>query len=242
MIFSINVHENVPFLLKQLANIQEYVVEPHWIILSCNEYMYTALQDVTLPSHVIVNPEVIQKKVMHGSLTHGIYSNMKLALNRFPFSYFVVLSSRNLFYNTLTTSWLDTKQPLCSDLNVYRKKVMYSNEPYQDWHWPIFVQTDVAKYFMNKNLKLHSSAHEGMVFHHQVCKNIEQFLEQHPSIRTNTFEYPHCVEEFALQTISMNMIHLGNPYYGFIYIGHGVYTSKTIPTDPHLFVYKVIRQ
>ena len=62
MIFSINVHENVPFLLKQLANIEEYVTEPHWIILSCNEYMYTALQDVTLPSHVILNPEVIQKK------------------------------------------------------------------------------------------------------------------------------------------------------------------------------------
>ena len=63
MIFSINVHENVPFLLKQLDNIQSYVTEPHWIILSCNEYMYTELNKMVLPSHVIVNPEVIQKKV-----------------------------------------------------------------------------------------------------------------------------------------------------------------------------------
>jgi hypothetical protein len=203
--------------------------------------MYTELIKIILPSHVILNPEVIRKKVMHGSLTHGIYSNMKLALNRFPFSYFIVLSSRNLFYNRLMTFFLDTKQSIRSDPQVYRNMVC-TQEQYRDWHWPIFVQTELAKYFMNKKLKLHGSAHEGMVFHYQVCKNIEHFLEQHDSIRTNLLTFPHCVEEFALQTISNNIINLHSPYYGFMYIGHGVYTSHSIPTDPELFVYKVIRQ
>jgi hypothetical protein len=261
MIFSINVHENLPFLLKQIDNIQEHVAEPHLIILSCNEYMYIALQDIALPSNVIVNPEVINKKTFHGSLTHGIYSNMKLALNRFPFSYFIVLSSRTFFYNNLTVSWLNSNQPLCSDLNVYRKFVIQSDdytdwdqvilkgkyyekkvppdEQYKDWFWSTFVHTDIAKYFMNKKLKLYVSPHEGLVFHYQVCKNIEHFLEKHPSIQTNIFTFPHCIEEFSLQTISMNIINLHHPYFGFIYIGNGVHEEIH---NHNAFVYKIARQ
>ena len=45
IIISINVHENVNFLFKQLNNIEEYVKIPYAVILNCNNYMYENLKD-----------------------------------------------------------------------------------------------------------------------------------------------------------------------------------------------------
>ena len=41
--FSINVHENMEFLLKQLYNINKYVIESYCVILNCNLFMYKEL-------------------------------------------------------------------------------------------------------------------------------------------------------------------------------------------------------
>jgi len=242
MIFSINVHENVPFLLKQLDNIQEHVAEKHWIILSCNEYMHNALKTVTLPSHVIVNPKVINKTVFHGSLMHGIYSNLMLAMSNFTFSYFIILSSRTIFYNKLTTSVLDERQPRCTDLGLYRHLTIHTNRVYTDWSWPYFMYSELLKYFIKKNLNFHSGPHEGLVFHYEVCRTMIQFLENHPDIKENLFLFYGCVEEFALQTISMNIRNLHHTYVGYIYIGTGIETWTEAPKDPNAFVYKIARR
>jgi len=48
VVVSINVHENVPFLMKQLNNIQTYLNCTYIVILNCNDYMKNALK-VRLP-------------------------------------------------------------------------------------------------------------------------------------------------------------------------------------------------
>jgi hypothetical protein len=242
MIFSINVHENVPFLLKQLDNIQEHVAEKHWIILSCNEYMHNALKTVTLPRNVIVNPHIINKTVFHGSLMHGIYSNLLLAMSNFTFSYFIILSSRTFFYNKLTTSVLDELQPRCTDLGFYRHLTIHTNRVYTEWTWRYFMYSELLKYFMKKNLNFHSCPHEGLVFHYEVCRTMIQFLENHPDIKDNLILFYGCVEEFALQTIAMNVRNLHHTYVGYSYIGTGIKTWTEPPNDPKAFVYKIARR
>jgi hypothetical protein len=211
-VFSINVHENVPFLMKQLQNIKDHVSN-YVVLLSCNRYMYKKLSQYTL-SNVVLNPTVIEKKRYHGSLTHGIYYNILYA-QQFKFSYFIVLSSRNLFYQTLT-------------------KNMKKGETCDSWmHWPCMKKTLLSNHYQNENL--YCSAHEGLVFDSSTCKKIIQFLENHQDIKRDLFYFPHCVEEFALQTIAVNE---GNGYYD---IGCGSETQDTIPTDPTKYVYKTLR-
>lgn len=242
LVLSINVHENVNFLLRQLNNFKEYIVDDYQVVLSCNNYMYNVLKDIILPGNVIINPEVIDKQRFHGSLTHGMYSNMKHSYENFDFLYFVILSSRNLFYNKLTISHLDSKQLICDNVdNFYQERHETDYSRYHGWWWPKFLTTSLYKYFMSKNMKLSKSAHEGLVFHSNVCKNILLFLEENNDIRSDLFASNYCVEEFSLQTIASNLINLDDKYHGFVYIGHGCGTQKIIPSNPKLFVYKTIR-
>ena len=99
-VISINVHEKPNFLIKQLENIKEYIEGKYSVILNCNEYMYNELKDKNiLDDNVIIHPEFIHKERYTGKLFQGIYSNLKYILeHNIIFSYFVVLSSRNLFY------------------------------------------------------------------------------------------------------------------------------------------------
>ncbi len=88
-IFSINVHEKKDFLLKQLRDLHEHVVGSYAVILNVNEYMNRMLKhgpDIyrslgeEIGKNVKINPEIIEKQRGHGTLTKGIYSNMKLAI------------------------------------------------------------------------------------------------------------------------------------------------------------------
>lgn len=221
IVLSVNVHEKVSFLKRQLSNFEEYVTD-YVVILSCNDYMFNELKGLPL-KNVVVNPEIINKRRFHGSLTRGIHSNMKLAKARWAFDYFVVLSSRNLFYNKLDASKLSHLPPILPE------------QP-QDWWWPQMLKTRLAKFCLVKNGEFYKSPHEGVVFKHGVCMHLLQFLEQHPKIRMNLFRFECCVEEFALQTIA----NLGGE--GCTHIGYGgVRTQKRVPTDPTLFVYKTLR-
>ena len=240
-IISINIHENVPFLLKQLDNISNHLCS-YYIILNCNNYMQNELKNVILPDNVIVNSEIIEKERFHGTLTKGIYSNMKYAYENFEFSYFIVLSSRNLFYNKLNIDFLNSKQPIwCHNNKPLQVNAINNPEQYKGWHWPVFLNTALAKHYISINLKLVNSAHEGLVFHYNVCDNIIKFLETNIIINTDLFKFHGCVEEFSLQTIAINEISHNN-YYGYIYIGHGTETQYHIPNDPTRFVYKTIRK
>ena len=83
IIISINVHENVNFLFKQLNNIEEYVKIPYAVILNCNNYMYENLKDnneINKMNNIFLNEKYFNKKRFHGSLTKGICYNMEYAL------------------------------------------------------------------------------------------------------------------------------------------------------------------
>jgi hypothetical protein len=217
----INVHENAPFLMKQLKNIQDHVSN-YIVILNCNQYMFHELKNANLPN-VVINPVTIEKNRFHGSLTHGIYSNLMFA-QQYDFAYFIALSSRNLFYQRLSKKDIDNLLPMDHSDNDPEKN---------EWFWPSFKKTKLAKYYNNINLR--SNPHEGLVFDSYTCKQIIQFLENHKDIKEDLFQFPTCVEEFALSTIAF---HQGNGYYD---IGHGTETQYTIPTDPKKYVYKTLR-
>ena len=240
IILSINVHEKVNFLLKQLKNIQEHLLNEYYIILNCNDYMYNELKHIQLPTNVIINDEVINKNRYTGTLTQGIHSNMVYALEHFNFKYFIILSSRNLFYKNLSIDNLNKNNKIYT--NTKEIIELNNKQNYNTWHWPSFVNTQIAKYYIEKGLELSNSCHEGLVFHYFVCQNISLFLEKNENIKNDLFNFKHCVEEFALQTISLYEINKDNMYYGYTTINKSVETNYTIPTDLNYFVYKTIRE
>lgn len=236
IIISINIHENINFLIKQLINIDNFVKENYKIILNCNIFMYYNLNKLKIlqikkfKNKVFINPFIIEKKRYHGSLTFGIYKNLEYALKKFNFEYFIVLSSRNLFYNKLNISQIKYH---FENFKIYGQKKELIN--HNECHWNSFKKTLLYKYFEFGNLV--NTPHEGLCFDYNNCKIIYNFLENNKNIKDNLFNFNDCVEEFGLQTISINL------YNGFINIGNGTNTQFDINLLPqHLFLYKTLRK
>ena len=237
-VISINVHENVTFLIKQLNNIKENVKCNYVVVLNCNEFMYNECKNIDFSENVYINDEIINKRRMHGSLTNGIYSNMQLSLNKFKFNYFIISSSRNMFDNNMTLNDLNKVTNLGQYIHE-NQEYMHKNNSYTDWHWPNLIETLLAKYFLNKNKKLYSSPHEGLMFSYNGCNKIVEFLEENQDIKSDLFNFNGCVEEFSLQTISANY---GEPYY---YIGNGCCNENKLVLNTETdinFMYKVSRE
>jgi hypothetical protein len=101
VVISINVYKNIPFLQKQLINIEEHVSFSYSVILNCNDYMFGELQDIHFPENIHVHPIPINKQTFTGKVNEGIISNMEYALKKIKFKYFLILSSRTFFYKRL---------------------------------------------------------------------------------------------------------------------------------------------
>jgi hypothetical protein len=232
IIISINVHEKINFLIKQIKNINEYVLLNYIIIINANKYMYDEISKcefIKSQDNIILNENYLEKKLYHGSLTEGIYLNMKYIFNNYKFKYFIILSSRNLFYNKLNNT----------NYNLLEKKnhgIPYEKLDTKVWHWPRMIKTKLSRYIIKNNLLFACSAHEGLTFDYINCKDIIQFLDNNDDIKTDLFNYNTPVEEFALQTICINL----NGYY--YYIGNGTTTQNNINNLPKShFVYKTRR-
>lgn len=229
IIISINVHEKISFLHKQLTNISNFMIDDYYIILNCNEYMFNELKNETLASNIIINPNYFNKERFTGLLTKGIVYNIEYALTNFIFEYFIIMSSREFFYNNLALQNL-IDLPYASDTDSY---IGYKHHDFIDlntWHWPIFQNTLLYKYFYNGYIA--SSPHEGLVFDYETITKIITFLNSNENIKLDIFNTQHCCEEFALQTISVNIGH------GFKYIGNG---TCDFVSDPLKYTYKIIR-
>ena len=90
IIFSINVHEKIDFLIKQLRNINYYVSLNYIVLINANNAMYNKLKKcdyIISQTNIVLNPYYFNKSRNHGSLTKGIYSNMKYAINNYRFKY-----------------------------------------------------------------------------------------------------------------------------------------------------------
>lgn len=232
IVFSINVHEKVNFLIRQLENIKCFVKSKYVVVINSNDTMFNILKNdeyIRNTYNVRIYPSYLNKRRYHGSLTKGIYQNMEYAMTHFIFKYFIVLSSRNMFYTELNPKkykhFIERKPPV---------RIHQINKT--SWHWPSFLKTLLSQYIIMNNKLFSSCAHEGLTFEYHACKGILSFLIEHENIRENIFNWKHCVEEFALQSICVNTDHT---YYN---IGNGCETNNK---DDHLkentFVYKTIR-
>ena len=231
IVFSINVHEKVNFLIKQLENIKCFVQSKYVVVINANDTMFNILKNheyIRNNDNVRIYPSYLNKSRHHGSLTKGIYLNMKYAMTHFIFKYFIVLSSRNMFYTELNPDkykhFIERKTPRRID------KITKTS-----WHWHSFLKTLLSEYIIENNKLFSSCAHEGLTFQYQACKGILSFLIEHKDIRDNIFNWKHCVEEFALQSICVNTDHT---YYN---IGNGVNINNIYDLKENTFVYKTIR-
>lgn len=242
IIFSINVHENLNFLTKQINNIKTHVINLDYIIvLNTNNYMYNLLKnndEIKNNTSVIVNENYIEKRTFTGSLLNGIFLNLLLSRKEFKFNYFCILSSRNMFYNILDNvniKNVTTKFP--KSLQSYETPAInYDCKSLKSWWWPHFSSTLLYKYVENNKLYFSSSAHEGLMFDYDGSTEIINFLHNNQNIKNNLFNFPGCVEEFALQTILINTV-------GYYWdLGNGVGTELDVSKLPkNKFLHKVLR-
>jgi len=239
IVFSINVHEHFNFLRKQIEDIEANVLLDYVIIINANEYMYNEIINSGIlneKTYIELYPEYVNKKHYHGSLTKGICLNMEYAVKNYQFEYFVILSSRNLFYNKLHNDNYKNMRKICDGMS-FEKIIKH------EWHWPMYFQTKLSECIIMNNLIFSKSYeyHEGLTFDYISSLKIVEFLQNNEVIKNNLFEFNCCVEEFALQTISLNL----NGYY--YQIGNSAGPGEddydnidTLPKD--LFVYKTIRK
>ena len=240
VIISINVHENLGFLQKQLENIKENVNCNYAVILNCNYHMFNECKLNISQENIYIHDKILNKRTWHGSLTEGIYNNMCYATEHFTFDYFTV-ASRNFFGNNMTLEELNrltqNGKPMID--NKWENKLDKDNweESFNTWHWPLFAETLLAQYFIERGQGLYSSPHEGLLFTGNGCVKIVEFLEYNQEIKIDLFSFEGCVEEFSLQSIAMNV---GEPYF---YIGNGCYNKDLESNDPDSdtlrFMYKV---
>lgn len=237
IVFSINVHENLNFLIKQIKDIEDNVLLDYVIIINANQYMFNAIVNSTLlyvKANIELYPVYLDKIHAHGSLTKGIYLNMKHAIKNYQFEYFVILSSRNLFYNKLHQGNYKNMLKICEG-------VSYSKLNKDVWAWPMFLKTKLSQYVINNNLLFSTTSvhHEGLTFDYESAVKIVEFFESHEDIRDEIFNFQGSVEEFALQCISLN---LSGHYYNI-----GNWTSNDDSLNIHnlpsnRFVYKAYRR
>jgi hypothetical protein len=240
IVFSINVHENVQFLQKQIEDIEAHVLLDFVVLINANEFMYNKIinnipiMERMAKGNVELYPEPINKIHNHGTLTKGIYLNMEYAVRNYDFEYFIVLSSRNLFYNTLHKDNYNAIPRISYGATFEQLK-------YQEWHWPIFLQTKLGHYIIANNWRFcqHYMHHEGLGFDYVSSTQIVDFLEQNKDIKEDIFCFNWGVEEFALHSIALNLT-------GYYYnIGNWTNDDDFVnihklPSDR--FVYKTFRR
>ena len=201
IIISINLHENVNFFLKQLENIETYVDNDYIIIINTDRPMYSNLMcNKIIKNHpkIIINPEIIKKKRFHGSLSKGIYSNMKLALSKYNFDYFVVLSSRTFFYNNISVDMLNKLDKI-----IDKHGVLYDDIPKKNDNWTRFMNPLFTEYLKQHNHKFIQYPHEGFVCDKNMCAYMVTFLDNNQNIKNNLFNFNNCVEEFFFQSFAL---------------------------------------
>ena len=115
IIFSINVHENIVFLVEQLENIHFFTSHLNIVIAyNCNEFMLKELQNYKFESYenlkIMINPVSIEKYRWHGSLCKGIIKNMEFIKDKnIKFKHFIILSSRNILMSKLNLEDIEFK-------------------------------------------------------------------------------------------------------------------------------------
>ena len=228
LIISINIHEKKNFLLEQIKNIKYFTksISNILIIYNCNEYMFNEICDVSDNKITIIrNPEIINKKRFHGSLTQGIFSNLKYVVkNNISFQYFLVMSSRNILINNISLdsikeNMIFTKNNI-ENLNKSQRKFYYNRnyDTYQicdgttpgPWigptHYWFYNYIEYTSKLWFKEFKqfdfIIGGKHEALCFPYKVIHNIYNYLNKNFLVEQDIYTTNHCAEEIAPQTLA----------------------------------------
>lgn len=241
IIISINVHEKLDFLLKQLKNIEDHVKLNYLIILNPSKTFYKILKDRTKNlKNVIINDNFFNKKRFHGSLLKGIYYNILLALKKYNFKYFIILSSRSMFYNNLHSTEQIEKLKIEEKIDAWVK--IKKNIPLRSHRNKNAEKNKYIQFIKKNNLNLTSCPHEGFTLDKKNCISIKKFMDKNKSFQEIIFSYDSAIEEDLFQNIAYKF----DKY--FFHIGQ-YSTSTKIDTDNYeknklrknSFVYKSLR-
>ena len=134
---------NYYYLKEQIKNIKynTYDFKEVYVILSCNDIIFNRIQNEGLYDEkikIIINPEIINKRRDHGSLTKGIFSNLMYVIeNNINFDYFIVFSSRNVLKRKINLdivyqNMVNSKN-IWDDLSKLNKK-FFHNPNYSDFN------------------------------------------------------------------------------------------------------------
>ena len=109
IIFSFNIYkpeyfENLYNDIKKIFNNISYLI----VINSSDNNVYNILKNKYINDNtILLNPDIIKKTVFHGSILHGIISNMKYIINNnIAFKYYILLSNRtNILPDKVFCKW-----------------------------------------------------------------------------------------------------------------------------------------
>jgi hypothetical protein len=207
IVFSINVHEKIEFIKKQLKNIKNNVKCSYCVIFNCGNFIYKKLKQEKFDDNIFINPEIINKKRFHGSLFQGIYSNIVYALSNFTFKYFFILSSRTIFFknidlNDITTSFNNEK--LCFEstwASISNKDDLPINDKF---NWESIKKSKLFEYYFSRFKKSYKGTHEGLIITNDALKFIYDFFINNNNILIDIYKLNGPMEEFVIQTILRN--------------------------------------
>ena len=248
IVFSINVFEskdekdrwgnnklNYYYLKEQILNIKYNTTDftEVYVILNCNDRIFDRLQNEPLYDNkikIIINPEIINKQRFTGTLTHGIFSNLKYIVeNKIIFDYFIVISSRNFFKTKISmeiinnrmihtkTKWLEMSKlnkKFFHNSNYYHYKVCEKtmehecSEPIPDWYFNDnrIKETKWFDKFKNDFELIIGGKHEALCFTNIVIKNMYNYMINNNETMEEIYNNKCCVEEIVLQTLGYNLI------------------------------------
>ena len=181
----------------------------YFLVLSSREFFYKDLNDASEIERNIVDSNTIQT----GHIDFGMPNYYK------PGHYCEVEGDHVMWHRNTKTEY----RPYNSHL-----------DPVSIWWWPKICKTGLYKYIKDNNMSFAHSMHEGMCYRSDGCEYIMNFFEKNEDLMYELFEFDCCVEEFALQSISVN-------HKGFYYLGNGCDTKSLEEVNPDKFTYKKTR-
>ena len=242
LVVSINIFTQIDYVIEQVNNIDYFTkdFEKVYIIFNCGEEIYNIIQEDPLKNDrikIIINPDTINKRRFTGTIANGVFSNIKYIIeNNIVFDYFLILSSRTIFADTLTKNKIDeqlisTKEKIIDLINnnTYKNKVHVYNKfnhfsllDKENIHgfWYFHDKRIVNSKWYNKFISdfdiIIGGKHEGLCMDSTVIMNMYNYDKNNREIMDDIWASNWFTEECILQTLAFQCRRKNNLSYSFI--------------------------
>ena len=114
---------------------------------------------------------------------------------------------------TLIVREIDLINDIIKNNYKFQNSYTYDNLDKNTWYWTDIKKTLLFKYLKDNNKKFTKICSEGLTLNYNSCEKILNFMDKFPKIKDDIFNFNSCMEEFALQCITINhnepLYHLG---------------------------------